>query len=117
MKTLSLTTRTSHPEVQHLVANCLEIVKLLKIEPKCGPYFCWPLAILSCAVETTIDMSFLKETLEKVWLVSFCGEVQRVRKVTEVLWEARKDYGAAFNSLDVLVQAGGIFRYPYLELR
>lgn len=116
-KTLRPETRTSHERIRKLVADAIAIVRGLSIEPKCGPYFCWPLAILSCAIEVEEDVSLLRNTLEKVWLVSYCGEVQRVRNAVEVFWERMDMNGDVrdFNLLDVLVYQGGIFKHPCLN--
>jgi hypothetical protein len=117
LKTLRLETCTCHPRVRKLVIDAMAIIRGLTIEPKCGPYFCWPLAILSCAIETGEDVSLLRDTLEKVWLVSYCGEVQRVRKAVEVFWKRDDVEGndERFNLLDFLVYRGGMFKHPCLK--
>jgi hypothetical protein len=87
------------------------IIRSLVIESTCGPLFCWPLAILLCAIELDEDISCLRNKLEKVWLASYCGEVQRVRKAVEYF--GMMDNGC--NLLDLLVYPGGLFKHPYLK--
>ncbi|KAF4630823.1 hypothetical protein G7Y89_g7321 [Cudoniella acicularis] len=66
-KTLRPETRTHHPRIRQIVTEVMGIVRGIKIEPetKCGPYFCWPLAIISCAVETQEDVVSLREMLKR----------------------------------------------------
>ncbi|RDL29999.1 uncharacterized protein BP5553_10626 [Venustampulla echinocandica] len=115
-KTLRPETRTCNPRIREIVTEAMAAISRIEIEAKtnCGPYFCWPLAILSCAVESKANISSLRDALKKVWLVSYCGEVQRVRNATEVFWQ-KVDVEKGeddFNLLDILIYQGGMFKHP-----
>jgi hypothetical protein len=111
-KTLRPEARTCDPEIKKLVTDAVAIIRALEIERTCGPLLCWPMAIISCAIEREADASLLRDKLERVWLASYCGEVDRVRTAVEVLWE-KMDKGC--NLLDLLIYPGGLFKHPYLR--
>ncbi|KAH8665226.1 hypothetical protein BGZ60DRAFT_411015 [Tricladium varicosporioides] len=118
-KTLRLETSTNHPQIQQIVAEVMAIVRGVEIGPdtRCVPTFCWPLAIVACAVSVKEDISVLRELLNMVWLRTYCGEVQLIRNAVEVFWERAglKGDGDGFNLLDALVCPGGMFNHPLLE--
>jgi hypothetical protein len=64
-KTLRPETRTCQSDIRTLVANAMVIARNLIVESRCGPFFCWPLAILSCAIEVEDDISCLRDKLER----------------------------------------------------
>lgn len=118
-KTIRPEASANHPQIQQIVAEVMTIVRGVEIGPetRCLPSFCWPLAIVACAVSTKDDVSVLRELLKRVWLRTYCGEVQRVRKAVEVFWEkaGTEENGGKFNLLDALICPGGMFKHPFLE--
>ncbi|PVH74267.1 hypothetical protein DL98DRAFT_537621 [Cadophora sp. DSE1049] len=119
LKTIRPGTCSFHSEMRDLIREAMAIVRILTIVPHCGFYLCWPLAILSCVVETLDDMILLKTMLQEIWMLSRCGEVRRVLQACEAMWRAmqRKQQSGASNvirerqeSLGCLVNPAGFFQ-------
>ncbi|KAF4633479.1 hypothetical protein G7Y89_g4648 [Cudoniella acicularis] len=123
-KTLRPETSTCHPRIRQLVRQGVAIADGLKIDMSCSMYFCWPLAIISCSVETEDDVVILRRVLRQILENSNCGEVFRLRQATESFWkvckvgkseDARGTDGEK-DILDILLCSEGIFNHPYLKL-
>ena len=119
LKTIRRGTRSSHSEVRDLVSEAMTIATEMTILPTCGFYLCWPLAVLSCAVDTAHDFILLRAMLQKIWNVSQRGEVRRVLQASEAIWRAtqRKHPRGIIagcdnqGSLDCLIYPAGLFQY------
>ena len=119
LKNIRPGTRSFHSEVRVLVQEAMAIATELTIAPNCGFYLCWPLAILSCAVETAHDFILLRTMLQKIWIVSQCGEVRRVLQASEAMWRAtQRDHPGGIDTgseqqglLDCLDNPAGFFQY------
>jgi hypothetical protein len=125
-KTLQRNARTSDSRIRMLLRDGLDILRDLPITYQCSAYFTWPLAVFSCAVRTKEDMSFMRKTIEKVFLAGYAGKVQRLSKAADTFWkrfkigesdevEKPESEDEDEDLLDVLIYPRGMFGHPYLK--
>ncbi|KAH6668812.1 fungal-specific transcription factor domain-containing protein [Halenospora varia] len=122
-KTLRPDAGSSHPRIRLLVRNALGMIANLKITEFCCVYFCWPVAIVSCAVETEEDVRLLQRTLDKIWELSMCGEAGRVRQALNIFWntsqigrnEGNQELARNEDITNILLCREGLFNHPYVK--
>ncbi|KAH8671979.1 fungal-specific transcription factor domain-containing protein [Tricladium varicosporioides] len=122
-KTLRPDAGSSHPRIRQLVRNALGMIANLRITEFCCVYFCWPIAIVSCAVETEEDVRLLQRVLDRIWELSLCGEAGRVRQALNIFWnssqigknEGNLELGANDDITNILLCREGLFNHPYVK--
>lgn len=94
-KAMNADVSPSHPHIRRRVAQSLDLLRRTEMT---GTYwsqhFCWPAAILACAVEQKADFLFLQQTVDTQWRQSFFGDVRRTGNILQAMWEKFWDHGA-----------------------
>ncbi|RDL38170.1 uncharacterized protein BP5553_05603 [Venustampulla echinocandica] len=124
LKTLRPETRASDPQIVQLVQDALATLRVVTINHEGTAYFCWPLAIISCAVSTEEDIAFLSQLLQNMWDRSQSGSVLCLKTAMETFWKSlefrssddvKEVDGDKPNLFDVLVQGDGFMKHPLLK--
>lgn len=99
--------KLQHPEVeaaddwiQNRVREAIDLIRLLPSPYSPAQYICWPTYIVGCALVRYSDIVFVRQTLQSMWEVSWCGDIMRAARALESNWAAR---GSERSGLDMLL--------------
>lgn len=100
---------STSPQIQDLLAEGLELLKVYDGSAPCGQIICWPILVLGCAacpVRTSemrsqpshvpdeklrLEMrSIIQSQLLQIWKVSYSGYVRRTAGALEKIWKLTK---------------------------
>ncbi|EXJ88870.1 hypothetical protein A1O3_01934 [Capronia epimyces CBS 606.96] len=97
------------PEIQKLVEEGLELLRVFDGSAPCGQFICWPILVLGCAAcpiaaaETKLKLPrapdqtlrlemrvLIQSQLVQIWKISYSGYVRRTASALEKIWKLPK---------------------------